>query len=128
MRCFKIAVALSVLTAAMVPARAGDGFGGSGRLRQNTGGWSMIRRQWTSWVRLICSHMAWRASCRCDHHIQAPQAGNYRVWVRTIDWVARCKAPGAPGKFQVMVGGNARVHFRHRRRRLALAGRRNRRT
>ncbi|HET6409586.1 MAG TPA: hypothetical protein VFG14_16990 [Chthoniobacteraceae bacterium] len=35
-----------------------------------------------------------------------PSPGNYRVWVRTFDWVARWKAPGAPGKFQVVVNGN----------------------
>ena len=32
-----------------------------------------------------------------------PAAGAYRVWVRTRDWVAPWNAPGAPGKFQVMV-------------------------
>ena len=34
-----------------------------------------------------------------------PAAGTYRVWVRTRDWVAPWKAPGAPGKFQVLVSG-----------------------
>jgi len=34
-----------------------------------------------------------------------PAAGTYRVWVRTKDWVAEWKAPGAPGKFQVLVNG-----------------------
>ena len=34
-----------------------------------------------------------------------PKAGTYRVWVRTKDWVARWKAPGAPGKFQLRVDG-----------------------
>ena len=32
-------------------------------------------------------------------------AGNYRVWVRTRDWVAPWKAPGTPGKFQLIVDG-----------------------
>ena len=32
-----------------------------------------------------------------------PAAGNYRVWVRTRDWVAPWKAPGAPGRFQLIV-------------------------
>jgi len=31
--------------------------------------------------------------------------GSYRVWVRTRDWVAPWKAPGAPGRFQVLVNG-----------------------
>jgi len=34
-----------------------------------------------------------------------PAKGTYRVWVRTRDWVAPWKVPGAPGKFQVMVNG-----------------------
>ncbi|MEK0449142.1 MAG: hypothetical protein RL088_1410, partial [Verrucomicrobiota bacterium] len=32
--------------------------------------------------------------------------GKWRVWVRTMDWVARWKAPGTPGKFQLLVDGN----------------------
>jgi hypothetical protein len=34
-----------------------------------------------------------------------PAAGKYRVWVRTRDWVAPWKAPGAPGRFQVLIDG-----------------------
>ena len=34
-----------------------------------------------------------------------PNSGTYKVYVRTKDWVARWKAPGAPGKFQVLVDG-----------------------
>lgn len=34
-----------------------------------------------------------------------PAAGSYRVWVRTRDWVAPWKVPGAPGTFQVLVNG-----------------------
>src|SRR5215207_5847566 len=37
--------------------------------------------------------------------IKVPSAGTYRVWVRTKDWVARWKAPGQPGRFQVLVNG-----------------------
>ncbi|MGA2258688.1 MAG: NADH-dependent oxidoreductase, partial [Thermoguttaceae bacterium] len=32
-----------------------------------------------------------------------PSAGKYRLWVRTRDWVAPWKMPGAPGKFQVLI-------------------------
>ena len=32
-------------------------------------------------------------------------AGTYRVWVRTRDWVAPWKAPGAPGRFQLLIDG-----------------------
>ncbi len=33
--------------------------------------------------------------------------GKYRVWVRTRDWVAPWKAPGAPGQFQVLINGRS---------------------
>ena len=38
-------------------------------------------------------------------HIRFPSPGNYHAWVRTRDWVAPWKAPGAPGRFQVLVDG-----------------------
>ncbi|HYW80365.1 MAG TPA: NADH-dependent oxidoreductase, partial [Thermoguttaceae bacterium] len=31
--------------------------------------------------------------------VEFPAAGEYRVWVRTRDWVAPWNAAGAPGKF-----------------------------
>jgi len=37
--------------------------------------------------------------------IELPTAGTYRVLVRTRDWVAPWKGPGAPGKFQLIVDG-----------------------
>ncbi len=37
--------------------------------------------------------------------VRFPSAGSYRVWVRTRDWVAPWKAPGAPGKFQLLING-----------------------
>lgn len=39
--------------------------------------------------------------------VELPRPGDYRVWVRTRDWVAPWKAPGAPGRFQVLVDGAA---------------------
>ncbi len=35
--------------------------------------------------------------------VEFPKAGLYRVWVRTKDWVAVWGAPGAPGRFQVLI-------------------------
>ncbi len=37
--------------------------------------------------------------------VRLPGSGRYRVWVRTKDWVARWKAPGAPGRFRVLIDG-----------------------
>jgi len=39
--------------------------------------------------------------------VEFPSAGIYRMWVRTRDWVAPWNAPGAPGKFQVLINGKA---------------------
>lgn len=39
--------------------------------------------------------------------VKFPSAGKYHVWVRTFDWVGRWKAPGQPGRFQVLVDGKA---------------------
>ena len=37
--------------------------------------------------------------------VTVPRPGEYRVFVRTKDWVARWNAPAAPGMFQVLVDG-----------------------
>lgn len=37
--------------------------------------------------------------------VEFPASSTYKVWVRTRDWVAPWKAPGAPGKFKVLIGG-----------------------
>jgi len=37
--------------------------------------------------------------------VKFPSTGKYRVFVRTKDWVAKWKAPGTPGKFQLLVDG-----------------------
>ncbi len=35
--------------------------------------------------------------------MDVPERGTYRVWVRTIDWVARWGAKPSPGKFQIAI-------------------------
>ena len=37
--------------------------------------------------------------------VELPATGRYRVWVRTRDWVGPWKAPGAPGKFRLLIDG-----------------------
>lgn len=39
--------------------------------------------------------------------VEGMPTGKYHLWVRTRDWVAPWKAPGSPGKFEVMVNGQA---------------------
>ncbi len=35
--------------------------------------------------------------------VRFSSTGKYRIWVRTRDWVAPWKAPGAPGRFQLLI-------------------------
>lgn len=37
--------------------------------------------------------------------VSIPEAGEYNVFVRTFDWVARWQAEGTPGRFQVAING-----------------------
>lgn len=37
--------------------------------------------------------------------VEVAKAGEYRLFVRTKDWVAQWNAPGQPGKFQLVVNG-----------------------
>ena len=37
--------------------------------------------------------------------IEIDKAGKYRVWARTIDWVARWDAKPSPGQFQILING-----------------------
>ena len=128
MRCFKIAVALSVLTAAMVPARAAtvlveaEGFA-------KTGGWlNDPQAMDVMGSPYLLAHGLGEPVADATTTFEAPKAGNYHVWVRTINWIERFES--ARRARQVSSVGrrqNARAHFRHRRRRMALAGGRNRR-
>ncbi len=36
--------------------------------------------------------------------VSVAEAGKYRVWARTKDWVAHWEAPGTPGRFQIAIG------------------------
>ncbi|MFT5462712.1 MAG: hypothetical protein ACI8QS_001595 [Planctomycetota bacterium] len=39
--------------------------------------------------------------------VEFPEPGEYRVWVRTRDWVAPWGVEGSPGRFQLLVDGKA---------------------
>jgi hypothetical protein len=37
--------------------------------------------------------------------VEVPEAGEYRVWVRTIDWTKRLERPESAGRFQISIDG-----------------------
>jgi FAD dependent oxidoreductase len=55
----------------------------------------------------LLAHGLGRPVADATTEVDSPAPGTYRVWVRTKDWVAQWKAPGAPGKFQVHINGKA---------------------
>jgi len=55
----------------------------------------------------LLAHGAGEAVEDAQTTVAFEEKGKYRVHVRTRDWVAPWKAPGAPGKFQVLIDGKA---------------------
>ncbi|MBA4032343.1 MAG: NADH-dependent oxidoreductase [Planctomyces sp.] len=53
----------------------------------------------------LLAHGIGRPVADASTKIKIKEAGKYRVFVRTKDWVARWKAPGTPGKFQLLIDG-----------------------
>ncbi len=73
---------------------------------ENPGGWSLD----TQFIEIMGSpyllaHGLGEPVKDAATKVSFPGTGTWRVWVRTKDWVGRWNAPGAPGKFQVLVNG-----------------------
>ncbi len=75
---------------------------------ENLGGWTLD----TQFIHIMGSpylmaHGLGRPVADATTRVRLPAPGRYRLWVRTLDWVARWEAPGAPGRFQVLINGRA---------------------
>ncbi|MFN9721596.1 MAG: FAD-dependent oxidoreductase [Planctomycetota bacterium] len=75
---------------------------------KNPGGWSLdtqfIREMGSPY---LLAHGLGRPVEDATTTVTFSEAGTYKVFVRTKDWVARWKAEGQPGRFQVLVDGTA---------------------
>jgi hypothetical protein len=73
---------------------------------ENPGGWKLdtqfIREMGSPY---LLAHGLGRPVRDAETTIQLPASGTWRVFVRTKDWVARWQAPGAPGRFQLLLNG-----------------------
>jgi hypothetical protein len=99
-----LALALTLLAGA--PVIAADRLLVEAESFQSHGGWSLD----TQFIDLMGSpyliaHGLGQPVKDATTTAEFPATGTYRVWVRTKDWVAHWKAPGTPGKFQVLVNG-----------------------
>ncbi len=72
----------------------------------DTGGW-VVDPQFMDQMGspYLLAHGLGRPVADAQTTVDIAAAGTYRVWVRTKDWVAQWKAPGTPGRFQVLFGG-----------------------
>jgi hypothetical protein len=107
-----LALLAALPAAAALPARTALPRPGADRVLleaesfQHPGGWSLD----TQFIDLMGSpymiaHGLGTPVKDASTNVTLPSLGKYRVWVRTKDWVAHWKAPGAPGKFQVVING-----------------------
>src|SRR3954471_12078700 len=104
MKSVRLPLILALIAA--LPAFAADHLLVEAESFQNRGGWSID----TEFIELMGSpyllaHGLGEPVRDAEATVDFPSPGTYHVWVRTKDWVAHWKAPGAPGKFQLIVNG-----------------------
>ena len=98
-------VALTILTSA-VACVAADAVLVEAERFDDYGGWvedSQFMDQMGS--PFLLAHGLGQPVADATTRLTFPLAGKYDVWVRTRDWVATWKAPGTPGRFQVLFDG-----------------------
>ena len=77
----------------------------------NRGGWTLDTQFIeTMGSPYLLAHGLGRPVKDAEASVKFPEPGRYHVFARTKDWVARWNAPGAPGKFQVVVDGKPLAH------------------
>jgi hypothetical protein len=97
---------LSLLAAATGRAQSADTVFVEAESLASPGGWKLD----TAFTNIVGSpyllaHGLGKPVADATGTVRIPAAGEYRVWVRTKDWVAHWNAPGTPGRFQLIVNG-----------------------
>jgi hypothetical protein len=71
---------------------------------QNKGGWELDQQFMLEMGSpYLLAHGLGTPVADASTNVKLPSTGNYRIWVRTKDWVAQWNAKGAPGKFQLSI-------------------------
>lgn len=115
MKGLAIAILTAFLPGALAPVQAAEGTPVADKKRsvlveaegfRQVGGW-VVDQQFMDQMGspFLLAHGLGRPVQDAVTNVTFPAPGRYHVWVRTRDWVAPWKAPGAPGKFQVIIDG-----------------------
>jgi len=106
LRIARVVCVISSLAAAALPAARAATVLVEAESFADHGGWSLdtqfIREMGSPY---LLAHGLGTPVADATTKVQIPTAGTWHVWVRTKDWVARWKAPGTPGRFQLLVDG-----------------------
>jgi hypothetical protein len=87
-------------------ASAADGVLVEAESFDSNGGWSLDTQFIeTMGSPYLLAHGLGRPVADATTAVRFPETGTYQVFVRTKDWVARWKAPGQPGRFQLVING-----------------------
>ncbi|MCK5941556.1 MAG: FAD-dependent oxidoreductase [Planctomycetes bacterium] len=75
----------------------------------DTGGW-VVDQQFMDFMGspMLLAHGLGEPVPNATTEVAFERPGDYRVWVRTRDWVAPWHAPGAPGRFELRIDGRPR--------------------
>ncbi len=102
----RIVFLLSAIVLSLAPIAAADDVFVEAEAFANPGGWTLdtqfIQEMGSPY---LLAHGLGKPVADAVTEVQIPASGEYRVWVRTKDWVARWQAKGTPGRFKVSIGG-----------------------
>lgn len=97
---------IALCLAALIPADAADSVLIEAESFTGHGGWKLDTQFInTMGSPYLLAHGLGRPVKDAATSITVPSPGEYRVFVRTKDWVARWNAKGQPGRFQVVING-----------------------
>ncbi len=105
-----LAAAIAGLTGVLFSARAASVFIEAESFADR-GGWTLDTQFIeTMGSPYLLAHGLGKPVRDAETKIKFAEGGKYQVFARTKDWVAQWKAPGAPGKFQLMFDGKPVAH------------------
>ena len=102
----KISLTLFLIFQSLTVSRAAEVFVEAESFSQR-GGWKLDTQFIQSMGSpYLLAHGLGRKVEDATSQLEVPESAQYRVWVRTYDWVARWNASPSPGRFRLSIGGS----------------------